>query len=206
MNVPFGAAYYDYRNITGEPDMPGLPGYTAPGIPNETAPVYQQKGNTLMFIDEANSKTALASDYDIVDITTEFDLDYFFPVHVILAGTYAKNIGFDQKEVNRLAQREVEEETDAYQVGLKLGYPKIYDYGQWNVFYQYKYIEADAVLDAFNDSDFHLGGTNCKGWVAGLEVGLFHNIWLRTRWITSDEISGPQFAVDMFQIDINGRF
>jgi Putative porin len=212
LNITLGAAYYDYRNITGTPDMVGLPGYTAPNVPNQSSPLYQQKGNTLMFIDEANSRTALAADYDIVDITTEIDMDYFFPVHVILGGTYATNVGFDQAAVNRRASanlstaRVVDEETEAYQVGLKVGYPTIGDFGEWNVFYQYKYIEADAVLDAFNDSDFHLGGTNCKGWLAGLEFGLFHNVWLRSRWITSDEISGPQFAVDILQIDINARF
>lgn len=35
--------------------------------------------------------------------------------------------------------------------------------GDWNVYAGYKYIQPDALPDAYNDSSFHLGGTTPKG-------------------------------------------
>ena len=34
----------------------------------------------------------------------------------------------------------------------------------WNAGINYRYIESDAVVDGFNDSDFGLGGMNLKGF------------------------------------------
>jgi hypothetical protein len=62
------------------------------------------------------------------------------------------------------------------------------------------------VLDAFTDSDFHLGGTNAKGWVVGGNYGLMKNTWLTGRWLSSDVITGPKYGIDTLQVDINTRF
>jgi hypothetical protein len=67
------------------------------------------------------------------------------------------------------------------------------------------------VVDAFDDPDFHLGGTNAKGWIFGAELGLMKNVWLTARWLSADQISpfqnstGP-FSVDVFQLDTNASF
>jgi hypothetical protein len=152
-------------------------------------------------------KAALAAEYKIVNVTAKLTLEFFFPTQIVLWGDYALNIGFDKDEVaERTGLTEVKEETQGYQYGLLLGYPKISEFGQWNVSGYYRYLEADAVLDAFTDSDFHGGGTNCQGWVAGLGVGLFKNIWLSAKWMTADEIEGPTMAWDTVQADINARF
>ena len=45
--------------------------------------------------------------------------------------------------------------------------PEITKRWDWNVSLAYKYVESDAVLDALNDPDFHLGGTNARA-LAGL--------------------------------------
>ncbi len=39
--------------------------------------------------------------------------------------------------------------------------------GQWQALLGYKRIEPDALPDAFNDSNFHLGGTNARGYYVG---------------------------------------
>ena len=70
----------------------------------------------------------------------------------------------------------------------------------------YKHLESDAVVDGFTDSDFHLGGTNAKGWISGVNFGLGKNTWLTARWLTANEISGPPLSIDVFQFDINARF
>jgi hypothetical protein len=128
------------------------------------------------------------------------------PIHIVFEGDYAENVGFDQDEVEKKVGEPVDEETTAYSLGIEVGHPRIIDWMDWNLFLTYRYIEADAVLDAFNDSFFHLGGTNAKGWIFGGDYGVYRNVWLRARWVTADEVRGPQLAVDTLQIDMNSRF
>lgn len=199
-------AFYNYKNITGVMNDTDYPGET-----DWTAPEFQQVGNTLMMInyDTDDPLLALASDYDLVNLTAAFDLGIFDPVHVVISGDYVKNIGFDKDEVaERVGEdpADVSEETTGYQVGLSVGYPKVRRFGQWKCYLYQRRVGADAVLDAFTDSNFHKGGTNAKGRILGLELGLTRNVWMSTRWITSDEIQGPSFAVDTLLVDLNVQF
>ena len=81
-------------------------------------------------------------------------------------------------------------------------------FADWNCSLFYKRVEADAVLDAFTDSDFHGGGTDAKGWILGAQFGLYKNVWFSAKWRTADEILTEygQFAIDILQIDINAVF
>ena len=105
-----GTAYYYFRNITGQVNDP-----SQPGLLDYTAPQFQQKGNTLIDIDPSSDiLTALAAEYKIIDVTAEMDFSYFFPVHIILSGSYVKNLGFDQEEVSqRVGAAQVTEDTEA---------------------------------------------------------------------------------------------
>jgi hypothetical protein len=203
LSARVGVAYYDFKNIVGEANDP-----LRPNEKDYTAPLYQQKGNTLFDIDpSAGIKTALASEFKELNLTAELDYDYWFPIHLTLLADYVKNLGFDRDEVvARTGVSSVSEETQGYQIGLKVGYPKPYAFGDWNLFLYYKHLEADAVVDAFTDSDFHLGGTNAKGWIFGGELGLHRNLSLKARWLTADEIEGPPLAIDVFQLDLNAKF
>jgi hypothetical protein len=73
----------------------------------------------------------------------------------------------------------------------------------WNVSVGYKYLEPDAVPDGFTDSDFHLGGTNARGFIVGGSLGLFDNTWLTARWLSANEVYGPPMAIDVVQLDLN---
>jgi hypothetical protein len=203
LSARFGAAYYDFTNSVGivnDPQQPGEADWTAPG--------YQQKGNTLMDIDPSSAiKTAYASDFNELDFLLQVDLSVFEPVHIVFEGDYVKNLGFDQQEVEeRTGILGVAEGTDGFQIGLSVGHPKVRMLGTWRGFFYYRYLEADAVMDAFTESDFHLGGTNAKGWILGGEFGLMKNLWLSSRWLTSNEICGPPLAIDVFQFDLRAEF
>ena len=76
----------------------------------------------------------------------------------------------------------------------------------WQFTTAYKYLERDAVLDAFTDSDFHLGGTDTKGWILGGSYGLGANAWLTLRWLSANEIDGAPLAIDILQVDVNAKF
>jgi len=98
------------------------------------------------------------------------------------------------------------EDTTGYLAGITVGTPKIVKFPDWQIITYYEYLGADAALDAFTDSHFHGGGTNAKGWVLGGEVGLLKNTWLRVRWYSTDQISGPPLSIDTLLVDMNGRF
>ena len=202
LTATVAAAIYDFAHVTGRANDP-----SRPGVNDYTAPQFQQKGNTLFDIDPSTTiKTAYAAEFRELNIGASINLGFWDPLRVVLMGDYVNNIGYDSAKVNALTGHEVKKETAGYQVGLSIGYPSTREYGQWKLLTNYKYLESDAVIDAFTDSDFHLGGTNAKGWTAGGDLGIGKNTWVSTRWITTNEISGPPLAVDVFQFNLNARF
>ncbi|MEX2480355.1 MAG: putative porin [Gammaproteobacteria bacterium] len=40
----------------------------------------------------------------------------------------------------------------------------------------------------------------------GLDYGLTRHTWLRTRWMSADEIDGVPYGLDILQVDVNARF
>lgn len=198
-----GVAYYEYQNMEGQVNDPLLPGET-----DFSAPLFQQKGNTLIDIDPSTGlKTALAADYHLLNISGKAAIDWFSPVMVSFIGDFVMNLGFDIDRVReRTGVEAIPEDIFGYQLGVEVGYSKIREFGQWKGALQYRLLQSDAVLDAFTDSDFHDGGTNTRGWMLGFEYGLFHDIWMSLKWQTSDEIAGPPLSIDVLQIDLNARF
>lgn len=201
ISAKLGVAYYSFRNITGIANSPGTTDN------NWTAPLYQQKGNSLFFIDTAGTKPALAAEFKELNITGSLDIGFWDPIHVVLLGDYVRNLGFDRVEVaKRTGVSNPLEDVTGYQLGISLGHPAIQEFGQWRTSLSYKYLGADAVVDAFTDSDFHLGGTDCKGWIFGGDLGLTTNVWLSARWMTANEIHRDPLAIDVLQLDLNARF
>ncbi|MEW6120933.1 MAG: putative porin [Pseudomonadota bacterium] len=207
MRFKLGAAYYQYENITGIPN-PAL-GDT---FYNASAPQFRQKGNSLFNIDnDGNAATnlwALASEYRIGNLSLVADFADFYPIHVIASFDWAHNFGFDRDDILARTGQNLDEEVDGYQFKLTIGHPKFtyLEDHEWQAFVGYRYLERDAVLDAFTDSDFHLGGTNHKGFMIGGSYALFKNTWLSAKWMSSDEISGLPLSVDVFQLDLNAKF
>jgi len=78
--------------------------------------------------------------------------------------------------------------------------------GDWAAHIGYRHLESDAVVDGFADSDFGLGGTNAKGWIAGANYGVARNVLLGARWMSSDEVAGPPLSVDRLFVDLQTRF
>jgi len=202
-----GLAYYDYRNVNGIPNPVDAP---STGPFDQTAPAFRQKGNTVFDINANNANNsilALAPDFNLVNLTGSLDLGHFDPVHVILTGDYVKNTGYDQSEIAaRTGLVDTESKVTGWQGRLTVGMPSIRDQHDWNIFGGYRYLQRDAVLDAFTDSDFHLGGTDTKGYFIGGNYGLDKNTWLSLRWLSADQISGLPLAIDVLQLDLNAKF
>jgi hypothetical protein len=230
-NLKVGVGYFDYRNIQARPNTSVIPGINNCSAFNNannifSKPDFMQYGNTLTPICSESTTTTplyglvgLAADYKILNINAEYDLAAFAPHHLKFSADYAKNIGFNLKDMQKrystfgllpnggvLQGTTFKEETNAWQVRADLGWPKTDLAGHWNVFTLYKYLERDSVLDAYTDSDFHLGGTNVKGWIVGGNYGLVKNVWLTGKWLSGNVITGPQYGVDILQVDVNTRF
>ena len=196
-----GVAYYRYKGITGQVSPAGS------NLSEFTAPSFTQKGNTYYNIssDPARPLLGLASEYRLVNVTGQFDM----PVatkRVIVLGDYVRNIGFDRAAVSGRAGVDVEPKTAGYQVRVGFGDAEIRARNQWQVFVGYRRVERDAVLDAFTDSDFRLGGTDARGYILGASYGLGKNVAASFRLLSGDSISGPPLSVDVFQLDLNVRF
>ena len=61
--------------------------------------------------------------------------------------------------------------------------------GEWQVAYQYKYLEADAVWDALTDSDWGLGGTDREGHVVSGTYNVRDWWQLGVKALVTDKIS-----------------
>ena len=202
-------AYFQYDNITGVRNS------FDSTLTDFTAPRFLQKGNSLFDIrNDADTSTnlfALAGEYKLVNGSIWLDLG-FGATHVMVGGEYVKNIGWDRDDVFATTGAvepdgsALRERTQGYDVGVTVGHPDIAALWDWRAFLLYRYLERDAVLDAFTDSDFHLGGTDTKGYQVGVDLGLSKGAWLRLRYLTANEIDGPPLGIDVWQVDLNGRF
>ena len=91
-------------------------------------------------------------------------------------------------------------------VQLKVGSGALQKRWDWDFGVAYRYVESDAVIDGFCDSDFGGGGTNLKGWSVGGNLALSKNVFIGARWLSATGIAGPTYKADILQLDINARF
>ncbi|WP_408586057.1 putative porin [Novosphingobium sp.] len=178
----------------------------------------------------------LKFDYDILDLNLAAIAKVSDEVSARLSGNYVRNLGFHRKDIcagqydsataylvepynnygtNGNADRHICTKTNptsfiggntAWLVNARLGHDVVDKQGSWSAFAEYRYVESDAVLDAYTDSDFHLGGTNAKGYILGGEYGLRDGLAIGARWLSSNEIAGERLAIDVLQIDLRARF
>jgi outer membrane cobalamin receptor len=169
-----------------------------------------QRGNTLMDIrvssDPTQNLLAYAAEYQLMDVTASFDWRLSPNYRISFSGDYVKNLGFDVAEVSERAARPVEERTEGYLFETSFGSTSMQLAHAWRVSVGYRYLEADAVLDAFTDSDFRLGGTHVQGFTVGGEFALTPRMLLRARYLSGNEIDGPPLGIDVFQLDLNSTF
>ncbi len=214
----FGAGYYDFSNVKGRLSTPCV---IADGVTCSTdalRPSFAQYGNTYMKLRQPATGSAdiqyfgLASAFRVLELTGRTDLSFFAPVHILLDGTYVNNLAFNHSELDTIAFNNLD--SNGRYVGgrqggmgrLTVGYPKVAALWDWNVYVAYKYLESDAVMDAFTDPDFGLGGTNLKGYIVGGRLGLGSNVWASLKYMSANSIVGSPFSVDVLQLDLTGKF
>jgi hypothetical protein len=198
---------------------------------DDMVPPFMQKGNTLFLLrniipDPNNALTyaqpqfaGLLFKYEELDVTSSFDLTLAPKEHLIVTGDYVRNLAYDGSLANRYAPegvfpitnydsstRTLQSGPNAFMGRVLFGEPDPRERWEWNIVAGYKYLQPDSMLDAFTDYDFHLGGTNAKGFIIGGSLGIFDNTWLTARYLSANEVYGPPLAIDVVQLDLNAGF
>jgi Putative porin len=202
MGGKIGLGYFRYTGIEGRLSSPGK-------TENEfTAPQFAQKGNTYYNISSDPNKVllALASQYNLVNLTGQIDFPVSSRNRAVITGDFVRNVGFKSAAASERLNFPVEAQTQAYHLRAAFGTNEIKARHDWQVFMAYKRIERDSMLDAFTDGDFHLGGTDAKGYILGGSYGLGKNAAASVRVFSGDSISGPPLSIDTLQLDLNLRF
>jgi len=232
-SMKLGLAVYDFDNIEGHFSTPFVPlNATDAGNTDDSRPAFAQKGNTYFALRRILATAqndfgtidqfqyyGLATAFRELAFTGELDFNHFEPFRAALLGEYVTNLAFNGTAINAIAvnnrgQTTISNGTQgsfvggntAWIISLKVGSPVLEKRWDWNLFLNYRYVESDAVVDGFNDSDFGGGGTNLKGYVVGGSLALSPNVWLTLRWLSANAVAGPPYKNDILQFDINGRF
>ncbi len=221
-----GLAYYRFNNVEAhieddyaETDTVGYGRYEYPSA-------LRQRGNTLVRTNSATDTSTtsiwgLASKFALQNVTTSLDWSAFDPYHVVLTGDVVRNSEFDRDEIAaRTGVRLDDGDNRGYQVRVAIGSPSVQASSDWQLYFGYRKLGSDAVLDAFTDTDFGLGGTNSKGYFIGASKGLKYNTTLTLRYLAARSIDTPtlrrdassgalardEFRADVVQVDLNARF
>jgi hypothetical protein len=201
----FTGAFYDYFNVTGRLNPAG-----SPGLYNFTAPTFLRYGNTVFDIanlaDPTTNLFALASKFRLANVNATYTLGIGRYALMVTADA-VRNFGFHEAQVEANTGFYVTPRTTGYQGEVSFGDPTVLSPGNWRALIGYRYLQGDAVIDGFTDSDFHyFGGTNAKGYYFVGDVGVANRVWLRLRYLSANEIDGPRFGVDTLQFDVSTRF
>lgn len=226
------AALYDFSNIEGRLSTPFIPlTATDAGDTDHTRPTFAQKGNTYMALrdiipsvlnDFGTSSQyqyfGLATPFSVLNYTARLDLDFFEPVQVSFLAEYAKNLDFDAEAINAIAVNnrgangvdgalgEYEGGDTAWNLAMIFGKPNFEEAGDWSASIGYRYVESDAVVDGFTESDFGHGGTNHKGYTIGASLALSPSVRVGLRWMSATEIAGPPLRSDIVMFDLTAKF
>ncbi len=129
-------------------------------------------------------------DYDLMEVFVDMTVK-LSALKLGFYGDYIKNTDPDDEDT-------------AYLAGFSLS--KKGTYG-WKVNYNYRSVEKDATLGAFNDSDFAGGGTNGNGHKLSASINLPHTFTVGgTYLLNTIDPDGDDIGYDRFQFDLKYKF
>jgi hypothetical protein len=230
----FSVGYYNFVNAEGSVSSPCAVPYAADACDTDISrSFFTQNTNTFRPIRNQVPNPAnptgpnpqffgLASRFEVLDINARLAYSGFAPYRVMFEGNYVNNLGFDRSRIlgrgvfpagspngiiNNLGTgNDFTGGGEGYLLRVSVGHAEVERWPNWQVAFTYRYLESDAVLDAFTDSDFRLGGTNSKGYILSGTLGIARNTALRLRFLSGEEVAGPAYRADVIQLDLTGRF
>eukprot|EP01132_Coremiostelium_polycephalum_P020282 gene20281-24100_t len=184
-------AYYHFGDIQGERSSPCSPWAGQPACDTDgTRLAFMQKGNSVFLLRDITPNPAtpgltpqpqfvgLASKFNVLDLNLAWDSELPEDLKLRSQTNFIHNLAYDKGEMLKRSEGQIvnnlnrdgqfESGGNALLVQFTLGSAlEMRKKGDWNVLAGYKYIQPDALPDGFNDSSFHLGGTNAKGYFIG---------------------------------------
>jgi hypothetical protein len=228
LSAKVGAAYYYYQNIAGKLSSPFTP---VNGLDNgdtdETRPAFAQTGNTYFPLRNIvpnvlnNFGTinqfqyfGLATPFREVALSGRIDYNRLEPVQLSLLGEWVNNLAYHRGAIRKVAVNNLGAGgagdfaggQNGWNFEFKVGSIALTQRGDWSASLGYRYLESDAVVDGFTDSDFGNGGTNLEGFALGGTYALSRRTWVALRWLSASNIAGPRYRNDILQFDFNGKF
>jgi len=205
------ANYVDNPDYAAGNATPPAPGFTPlPAYQNQ----YQYFG--------------LATPYNILSANAKLEYRHFEPFVVSVSGEWDQNVAFNRQNilnngptpspsnnyndtliqgpVNNIGTSGYGGGNNAWILQTKIGSGALQKRWDWDFGLSYRYVESDAVIDGFCDSDFGGGGTNLKGWAIGGNLALSKNVFIGARWFNANSIAGPTLNSNILQLDLNARF
>lgn len=166
--------------------------------------------------------------YRVLDLNASVTVPINDAINATITGNYLHNLAFKRSDECRTLSDgtliapltnpdpnglpacggggEVQSGNTGWLGSLVVGHKKPRKWGEWRATAGYRYLETDVVPDAFPDSDFHLGGTNTKGYTLGATFGVMDGVALGTRWMSANEVSGSPLSIDVLQVDLSAEF
>lgn len=168
---------------------------------------YARQGNFGAFARGNTNVTGLPSELDAKDfnIVESYNEIAIYPMGLPLRFYFdaATNVN------DKTSERSVKGEHFAYALGTKIG--GLNKAKDWEFQYAYKYIDDNAVVGAFNDSDFGDGHSGKRGSVFKLGYMLTDQLSLNTAAIFANNVSnGTAGILDQeqrrFQVDLSWKW
>jgi hypothetical protein len=219
-----GNTYMELRNIQLTPAYDALGNPTA-AYYNGTANYYSNSATgTPPQIQNQNQYFGLITPFNILSANSRLEYRHWEPFVISLSGEWDQNVAFNGAPlsagppdsqnpynipgpVNNLnSSGNFAGGNNAWITQLKVGSGALQKRWDWDFGIAYRYVESDAVIDGFCDSDFGGGGTNLKGWSVGGNLALSKNVFIGARWLNANGIAGPTYKADILQLDLNARF
>jgi hypothetical protein len=228
--------YYDFEQIQGDVsdaiDAQDANGDVT-GSTDDSRPSFAQNGNTYIALRNYTGAAAsgayqqqyfgLASKFQVVEVYAQLDYSHFDPFHLSATGEFIDNVGFNRNDIinggpasdpgpqnntNTSDPNSFYGGNIGYMVHLDAGKVALEELWDWNVRLSYRYVQTDATVDAFTDSDFGapLYGTNLKGYALTGNLALSKRVWLGLTFMAADNVAGPTFHSDVVQFDVNAKF
>lgn len=226
--------YYNFQNVQGQVSAPQVAyDQNTQFSTDDSRPTFAQKGNTYMAlrdipaVPENNYGTinqfqyfGLATPFQVLSANGRLEYRHWEPFVVSLSGEWDQNLAWNAQNIANSGPSQLKGNinnpgsngtgygggNNAWIVQTKIGSGALQKRWDWDFGVAYRYVESDAVIDGFCDSDFGGGGTNLKGFSVGANLALSRSVFIGARWLSATGIAGPQYKADIIQVDINSRF
>ncbi|MCG8345502.1 MAG: putative porin [Chlorobiales bacterium] len=175
-----GAGYYDFENIQGGDDGDG------------TA-VLGDWSEDEGFFGNSAPLDVYEYDYNIVEIFGNVGGKFDGSLPWKFYGQYAINVADGVEDMN-----------NGYLIGFKLGKAK--KVGQWEIDANYSYLESDAVLGAYTDSDRWGGGTDGQGFEVGAKYHFVQNMTVGAKYLRHEDGIDSGTNLHVLQADMVVKF